>query len=230
MSSELQGVRSTNSTMEGRLAKVNTDLEEEIKEFWKNENVSTVTEVVDKLNSDQTVPAGFSWFLRESCLVICLINMNSFIPKIDASVVILADLSVTLAVKCKCIKRTKFKHISQEKIENFTQIKNLMSFIKCHVEDSKKDDPEIKNAIEEMKESLQKCIDSVDDLHTVKKFKFINEQLSLIGVSKTGRRYSPDYLVTCYLIYATSPNAYKELRKQEVLCLPSEGTLRTITK
>lgn len=72
--------------------------------------------------------------------------------------------------------------------------------------------------------------DNDDAADYAKKIIFIIEQLQLITTSKHNRHYSPQLLVMSYLTQSTSASAYRGLLKQSVLCLPSESTLKRITR
>ena len=55
------------------------------------------------------------------------------------------------------------------------------------------------------------------------------EQIDLAFSNKYSRKYSSDSLMMAYVIFATSPRAYKRLVEKKILIFPSIKTLKMIT-
>ena len=88
-------------------------------------------------------------------------------------------------------------------------------------ESSSKKDP-----LKQFSESLQLLVDSEDD---DVKMKFLCEQFSLQQRSLNNRRYSASLLSVSLLIFSHSPSAYRAILEEDILCLPSERTLKRMT-
>ena len=109
-----------------------------------------------------------------------------------------------------------------------------------------KENTELKNTIDNLQKSIEKnAVPVANDLHKdlqsifsssprqITPFMklFWEEQMKYIGSSSSGVRYHPMIIKYCLGIYAKSPAAYEQLRKNEkegtgVLVLPSQRTLR----
>ena len=81
-----------------------------------------------------------------------------------------------------------------------------------------------KNTLDKIVSDLKKC-DGID--HNSQNIDFLTQQLSLLGVSETRRRYSPSMLLNAFSIYIKSPKAYEECRK--LLILPSIRHMRRLS-
>ena len=60
--------------------------------------------------------------------------------------------------------------------------------------------------------------------------RFIIEQLQLMTLPKTTRRYSPELIIIAFILYSTSHGAYEAFLRQNVLVFPSVRTLKRINK
>ena len=81
-----------------------------------------------------------------------------------------------------------------------------------------------KNSLEKVINNFQTCSE-ID--HNSKIVEFLTQQLSLLGISETRRRYIPSMLLNAFSIYIKSPKAYEECRK--ILILPSIRHMRRLS-
>lgn len=145
-------------------------------------------------------------------------------PQILASLVILENMQFKAYLKTEVINSSHYCHIFPgEIIDNFSQLKHWMAKIKCSTE-----------CLEPLAilEKAKRCLEeySLVQRPSCKMTNFVIEQLDLLMQSKSARRYSPALLISNYLLYAVSPNGYRELRQQQLFILSSEQTLREVSK
>ncbi|KAG1660091.1 THAP domain-containing protein 1 [Nymphon striatum] len=202
---ECSASRGKSATTEGRQDRMNSQLQENIQNFWSEDSIKLIEDVYQKLEAQSGyIPIGFTWILQSEKLLILSVVWNDGVPPPQ-----------------------KFKHItSKEKLENFDTLRNLMAAVKNWIVISETDCSEL---LDKAKDSLEKYMDKCEGIEKQKQCGFLREQIGLLESSKKSRRYSPDCLISSYLLYAAYPNAYEEFRKQNLLCFPSSRTLRSLT-
>ncbi|KAG1673830.1 MFS-type transporter SLC18B1 [Nymphon striatum] len=225
---ECSASRGKSATIEGRQDRMNSQLQENIQNFWSEDSIKSIEDVYQKLEAQSGyIPIGFTWILQSEKLLILSIVWNDGVPHIVGSITLCSSLSISITVNGGIVAPQKFKHItSKEKLENFDTLRNLMAAVKNWIVISETDCSEL---LDKAKDSLEKYIDKCEGIEKQKQCGFLREQIGLLESSKKSRRYSPDCLISSYLLYAASPNAYEEFRKQNLLCLPSSRTLRSLT-
>ncbi|KAG1708496.1 THAP domain-containing protein 1 [Nymphon striatum] len=225
---ECSASRGKSATTEGRQDRMNSQLQENIQNFWSEDSIKSIEDVYQKLEAQSGyIPIGFTWILQSEKLLILSIVWNDGVPRIVGSITLCSSLSISITVNGGIVAPQKFKHItSKEKLENFDTLRNLMAAVKNWIVISETDCSEL---LDKAKDSLEKYMDKCEGIEKQKQCGFLREQIGLLESSKKSRRYSPDCLISSYLLYAASPNAYEEFRKQNLLCLPSSRTLRSLT-
>ncbi|KAG1652170.1 Organic cation transporter protein [Nymphon striatum] len=225
---ECSASRGKSATTEGRQDRMNSQLQENIQNFWSEDSIKSIEDVYQKLETQSGyIPIGFTWILQSEKLLILSIVWNDAVPRIVGSITLCSSLSISITVNGGIVAPQKFKHItSKEKLENFDTLRNLMAAVKNWIVISETDCSEL---LDKAKDSLEKYMDKCEGIEKQKQCGFLREQIGLLESSKKSRRYSPDCLISSYLLYAASPNAYEEFRKQNLLCLPSSRTLRSLT-
>ncbi|KAG1654985.1 hypothetical protein GQR58_024759 [Nymphon striatum] len=225
---ECSASRGKSATTEGRQDRMNSQLQENIQNFWSEDSIKSIEDVYQKLEAQPGyIPIGFTWILQSEKLLILSIVWNDGVPRIVGSITLCSSLSISITVNGGIVAPQKFKHItSKEKLENFYTLRNLMAAVKNWIVISETDCSEL---LDKAKDSLEKYMDKCEGIEKQKQCGFLREQIGLLESSKKSRRYSPDCLISSYLLYAASPNAYEEFRKQNLLCLPSSRTLRSLT-
>ena len=198
--------------------------------FTANDSVQSLTpdELLDKLTSEAAVPQSFRWTVIDGALVVYRLQMNDdFVPAVQASVTVKADLSVVVTVKGEKVSSTHYRDImNTSSLETMSQLLNLMARVKAW---SDGDEPAVPHCLLDTAVTcLQQHIDSLDE--DSEQLSFIVEQLKLLTTNKYSRHYSPQLTVLAYLVHATSCSAYEVLLHQNVLCLPSVRTLGKITR
>ncbi|KAG1674549.1 Histone H2B.3 [Nymphon striatum] len=228
--------RSTSATAEKRIEKENDTLEAAIKNMWNGDGVTTLSALIDKLKTDETVPSGHTLHLESNgeTLAILFIKILNGIPVIIASITLDTQFQVCVRSQDKVVNVKKYIDLLtvESRVLQYSEILNLMAFCKSAfippVDDPGNFDEKetIMNAVVD----LQKCAIATTDDFKQKSLTFIAEQLELLLCkTKSARRYSPSCIIFSYLLYSVSANAYRNLLNHQILCLPSISTLQKVT-
>ena len=162
---------------------------------------------------------GYKQVWDNSHLFFLYLAIDNLVPSVLASVSIAPDLSVNASINGLRVEQSIVdSFFSSSKVEYFSQLNNFLVFCK---ESSSKKDP-----LKQFSESLQLLVDSEDD---DVKMKFLCEQFSLQQRSLNNRRYSASLLSVSLLIFSHSQSAYRAILEEDILCIPSERTLKRMT-
>ena len=151
---------------------------------------------------------------------------DTFMPRLSASIIIETNLKIHVFVDGKKIKLTNLSHILENgTITRMSQVVNVMALVKNWAEDPKL----IPSWVDITIDCMNNAINFSNDTNLCRKLTFLLEQLQLYLRQPNGRRYSPSLLAFSYAILSSSSGAYKTLRDQDVICLPSLRKLQNIT-
>ena len=235
-STAVQPPRSTNkATSASRRLLEGKALEDMEASFRQEDDISTlpVADIARRLSSEETVPDGFTVFVHDQTLFVCLMKIADDIPSIRASVSIKPDLSMALSLDGKVVAQNQYKDIVPGRLSLMSQLINLLARVKCWCDQpqTRSQDMLLGMAVKCLKQCLKQASEEHDDSNSnSRKLEFIVEQLRLLQKHKFGRQFSPQLTILCYMIHAASSSAYTTLRDEDVLCLPSVSTLRKITR
>src|SRR6218665_4071868 len=222
-------VRATSSSRLDYEAMILGQMEES---FLAEDDISTlsVSEIADRLGKETTLPQGFSIKCIDQALFIYIIEVTDDVPKIKGSITVKADLSVVVAIEEKIIPASQLKDLVSGSLTRMSQIINLMARVKtfCSEIPTRSLELLVHMAVECLKAALANIDDSQSPKH--RKLSFIVEQLQLIVKHKLSRKYSPQLIVMCFIVYAASKAAYTVLRDENILEIPSISTLRKVTR
>jgi len=190
--------------------------------FRQEDNISnmSITDIAQRLNSDETVPGGFTVCMRDETLLVCLMEITDEIPSIRASVSVKSDLSVALSLDGKVVPHSEFKDIVPGRLSLMSQLTNLLARVKCWCDQphTRSQEMLLGMAVDCLKQYLQRSSEEQDDNNSNStKVEFIVEQLCLLQKHKFGRQYSPQLTILSYMIHAASSSAYTTLRDEDVL-------------
>ncbi|KAG1666711.1 hypothetical protein GQR58_018735 [Nymphon striatum] len=223
-------LRKSNATSVNRLMNENKMMEQQIEQFWDNDSIKSIDDILCALKNDKSVPSGFNHTTIDGCLLLLHVKVFENIPELVASISVKNDMTISAAVRSEVLALNYFKEFltPDNKLVLISALFNVMAVVKTKASMNKPcDTPEV--LMDEAKQSIQKCIEIVTDVNIEKQLNFFKEQLELMWIAKGGRRYSPTCMVNSYMLYSTSRTCYEELRNQHNVCLPSERTLRKIT-
>ena len=134
------------------------------------------------------------------------------IPKIQYSIKVASDLTVTIYLQGVQVKRLLVSEIASTNLNTCTTLNELFSYLEAQpVQDITQGDI-LEDVIEKLKDP--KFEENV-------KIDFIVEQLTLAFKSPNGRRYSPSLLAMSALLQRMSPTSYKQMYSDGFLTLPS---------
>ena len=135
------------------------------------------------------------------------------------------------------IASAHYNDITVRNLQTMSQLTNLLARLKSQVDSSNcvTDVMLIDSAVSCLELAVGKMIEGTDDngidtTDKIIKVKFLIEQLKLLMTNKHHRSYGPDLTICCYLVNATSASAYQTLLDQNLLTLPSQRTLKKITR
>lgn len=189
----------------------------------------SLTDIAGKLQSETTAPAGFTVTLIDQSLLIYLLDTQTPVTKISAGIKIAQGLSVVVTLEDKVVPASQYSDLLKDEVRQMSQLLNLMARVKSWCNDSKSRTS--KFCIAMAADVLEGCLESLDadgDLH--RKVSFIVEQLHLMCRRKFGRHYSPQLTIMSFMVHASSASAYRVLRDESILCLPSVSTLKKVSR
>ena len=158
-----------------------------------------------------------------------LLDLNDDIPRLSASIVMNADLRVSVSVNKTLVSVSQYKHLVPDCLTHMSQLVNLMALLKCWTTDVSSRPLSV--TVDMAVNTLKIGLDNVDDDSAEHgRLSFAVEQLKLTATSKYARHYSPQTMVMSYLVHATSAAAYNAVLTSSLLCLPSVSTLNKVTK
>ena len=141
------------------------------------------------------------------------------IPKIQYSIKVASDLTVTVYLQGVQVKRSLVLEIASTNLNNCTTLNKLLSYLEAQpVQDITQGDI-LEGVIEKLND--HKFGENV-------KIDFIVEQLTLAFKSPNGRMYSPSLLAMSALLQRMSPTSYKQMYSDGFLTIPSPHHLRCL--
>ena len=206
-------------------------LEDLEQSFVDRDDLSALSllELASRLHAETTLPSGFTVTLVDDFLLIYLLNTNTAVTTIGACIKISVELVGLVSMKDKVVPASQYTDLLPNKLEKMSQLVNLMARLKSWHSDEK---PQSFSFNMEMATTvLTECIETLEeDSDEHRKISFIIEQLQLIRRQKFGRQYSPHLTILAYMVNAASSAAYRVLRDEAILCLPSVSTLKKINR
>jgi len=195
-----------------------------VEDFNAQDRVSTVEDIEDKFNQCECRPSNIYLLnlKREEQLTFSYIEFIGDHPKIISSLIIDLNLKFNVSHNGVFKNLSHFRHFVNniDKIDNFTEVLNLLAAIKsCSTDDY--------DSIKYVTEILQNTAFESPSIN--KKVEFLIQQLILMKNNNDhNHRYSQSLLVSSFTVYSSSANAYRSLLGEEILSLPSEKTLRRL--
>ena len=192
--------------------------------FLQEDEVNSILNISQKLKSER-LPEGFSVLLSplSDCLLICQVNYALDVPEFISMIKILPNLEIRVIINNILVNPKKYSHIVATTIQRFSQLQNLMAFVKC---ESLTETDWLLKAVECFNNYLKESSNESSG----KKVEFLLDQLKLLRKPKNTRRYSSSLLLMSYCLHADSAVAYNNLRNLHVLTLPCNTVLNAITK
>ncbi|CAM1313864.1 Uncharacterised protein r2_g2436 [Pycnogonum litorale] len=207
----------------------NMRLIDKSEKMWKSEEIKSVKNIQKFLENNSEIPSGYYTILDENTdrLMILYISIDDHVPHIHISIMVSNDLKIGVCVNGNHVDRNHYVHLISEDnhIKMFSQVLNLMAFFKSWlIQDNS--DHFLENAVVNM----IKYAETVDTCDKQDAARFLGEQIKLLSQPKSARRYTSSTIIFSYLLHAISSSAYREIINQKLLTLPSERTLRNVTR
>lgn len=222
--------RNTHATAQGRRGLEEQQLNELVQAFEEEEDISSksLDDLRHRLLTDNTVPHGYEYCLRDSSLLVMYIELKECVPVIRCCISIDAtDKRAVVSIDGKTVPKSQLADLFSDNMQTYSQLLNTMARCKSWCCDKKPSAFLLSMAVD----CLQQYVLTIDDLSDDRRqLTFLLEQLNLLGTNKYGRHYSPELILWAYLIYSASSAAYRVIIEQGALCVPSIRTLKKITK
>ena len=189
--------------------------------------VHTLQDIADRYNKepDKSINIVFLPNLPNNILFFTM-NLSQMPPCIVHTVNIKSDLTFESFVYGTKLVNDTFKNILENNkcINKFSDLLKLLSHLRNRLCTSHLQ-------LSDIIKSIDTCLNTNNsmDEERVKNLHHVRENLYLIQSPPKQRRYSCNYLVFALLIQSRSTSAYKLLRDQHIICLPSIRTLQRLT-
>ncbi len=223
---------STSASSQARLAKGNVEIENLISKMEAEDHVSDREELRAAFSSCACKPQGFVFFSDNDSDFYLLMRTENSIPHLAASVQVNNDMTIILRYENYKIDVDSYSSFMKfpHKMCCFTDLLNIMSFLKAKAESSASKDSFsfLKSLIDNFVEIVDKHLSELES-PVSKSISFLCEQLQLAVTSDNLRRYSNDLYVSSLLWYTSSPACYKLIRESGSMFLPSVRSIQRIS-
>uniref|UniRef100_A0A1I8IVA6 THAP-type domain-containing protein n=1 Tax=Macrostomum lignano TaxID=282301 RepID=A0A1I8IVA6_9PLAT len=224
----------TSALSSSRLQVENARLNEMIGEFLSSDELRTLSDLLDKLDS-ANIPSGFVRSTNAGSASFFLIDtsISGSAPHLTASLTVFEDLTYQAFVCGLRCTSSMLGHLFPKQqdtlhLQLLSTFENLLAFLKSLAQTGETRDPITSSDFVE--EVLKSYLGSLSDESDVQgQVKFLLEQFSLIHTQGPSRRYTPTTTVLAYLIFSTSRAAYKAILDDGSICLPSIRNLVRLT-
>lgn len=222
------------STSSARSALENVAIEKQNKEFLESGSFDNFNSFKQKILKE-TLPQGFISVAEDSCIQFHYLNCSAELleaPKLLASVIITTSLQIHMFVSSAVIPVSAYKYLlSSTNLKTTTELTNLLALCKSICDNCSggtSNSFSFSLAVSLLEQYiLTEKYDEDSENSSMPLVKFVVEQLKLVRVPKTGRRYSSRIITTSFLWQLTSTSLYKKL--QNLFILPSISRLRQLS-
>ena len=208
--------RSGKATSESRLNADIIAMENLNEHFFDNDKIINFSDLQSRSKIDQWVSEFTSDWAKiyndEQIQFMVLKKNTNGLDYIASSLLVSKDLSITISSQSQIIPSSDYQHLSDgsKHLTLFSQFVNLLAFIKS----LSAKEVSLKNKILQAADELLDCARENDiQQETMLRLEFLCKQLQLLThESNFSLRYSPKLITTSYLLYFSSPYAYKVMR------------------
>ncbi len=217
--------RSNTATSQVRFQRDFKRQEEENEAFLNSDNVSSLTELTEKLA--QETLSDIQIIVQEEFVMIGKTELDKLSgPKFTFALIIRNDLSYQAFLNEKPFSKDNFSHIISNTITNVTQVLNAIAVMKNAIDDKNLDSKSLLSLIKLFKDYIS---ESEMDEAIEKKLLFLLEQMHL-AIFPSNKRYSPALLAMASMWLSSSSSLYKQIIDEDILSLPSVRHLKRISK
>ena len=228
----------TNATAAARLEKENKALAFHNDMVFEEEKFDDFASFKKKIQLE-TLPDGYlavmednqAWFHYISTPETTQ-NPIKTAPNLLASVLVTGSFQVKAFVRSATLPCSAYKHLlTSQYLTTTSELTNLLALCKSLSDNSHSNNTHqyLLNLTVSLLEEYLSSEEETQNLDSsvVSLVKFVMEQLSLVQISKNGRRYSANLLTTAFLWQLTSTSLYKKLKN--LFLLPSISRLRQLS-
>jgi hypothetical protein len=214
-----------------RLNSENQNILNDISKLHEADTVKDLDDLVMKFTLCDTKPQNFyihpSILSSQQLAIFINVDCMSSPPQLLHSVRVNRDLTFEAFSNNRhiSVKSLSISMLHPSKIRKFSDFLNLLASL--NGESLKFVSPE-KQILSILKSCLQG--DDNEDDECVRRYAFWHEQIKLSELVPTQRHYSSTLLVSCLLWHSASPACYRTILSDKLLLLPSERTLRSLSK
>ncbi|KAG1681812.1 hypothetical protein GQR58_011609 [Nymphon striatum] len=210
-------LRKSNATSGNRLMNENKMMEQQIEQFWDNDSIKSIDDILCALKNDKSVPSGFNYTTIDGCLLLLHVKVFENIPELVASISVKNDMTISAAVRSEVLALNYFKEFltPDNKLVLISALFNVMAVVKTKASMNKPcDTPEV--LMDEAKQSIQKCIEIVTDVTQV------NDKANEVTsrCKRKRKKFSLDSPVSCSPFYGD--NSHKESLPVDTVRVESE--------
>ncbi|KAG1666192.1 THAP domain-containing protein 1 [Nymphon striatum] len=190
-------LRKSNATSGNRLMNENKMMEQQIEQFWDNDSIKSIDDILCALKNDKSVPSGFNYTTIDGCLLLLHVKVFENIPELVASISVKNDMTISAAVRSEVLALNYFKEFltPDNKLVLISALFNVMAVVKTKASMNKPcDTPEV--LMDEAKQSIQKCIEIVTDVNIEKQLNFFKEQTVVLVIDEIYAAKRVEYAAT----------------------------------
>ena len=210
--------RTSGATSSARFEKENIQIQHENDKFIEMDKISDLIDLKNKL-CDAILPSKYIKVENEHAIhfhyILCP-NVDNAAPKLKASANVSGSLVVKASVASVPLPKSRYQHLmSRNAVTRLSELCYSFAFFKSLSENlqsgSIDDQNSITSAISALKTVKENRFDENDDASCMPLISFNIEQLRLIQLPKSGRKYSPELITLFFLWKLSSPTLYKQL-------------------
>jgi hypothetical protein len=217
--------RASTSTAAERMAMDVERHEEEIRLFFEEDKIGSLKGLVESLKN-YTLPSGFHALEESNRLLMIKVEVCDYVPSIACSMIINEDLSFIATRGDEVVPFYSFTDLKNPRFETCSQVVNSLASLSAEYADVRTHSAFIDKALTAMEACANLELSDDEEM----KLHFLIEQMRLLNVPKTSRRYSPSLIATSFSWNAYGPALYKQIRNDNLLTLPSSRYLEKLSQ
>ncbi len=128
--------------------------------FLGDGEVDHLEQIRDRLTVEN-IPCGFDILHKKKELIFCLTEIECAVVTVHAAVVISDEMKISVSLRGKPLPRSKIAHIvnADLKIENVSQVQNVLAEVKCWLEEEEKGAVDMEMPWIDMVDPTTACLD-----------------------------------------------------------------------
>ncbi|TRY61555.1 hypothetical protein TCAL_16292, partial [Tigriopus californicus] len=220
----------TTSTTESRRQILNANLRVAEDNFFKQQLVSTLNDVKEKVTTINLPPEVVMQANQFSLVFASIVLKNGSVPHVEYAVVVDESLSLHLSANQVTIPISNFSYLTaSSKLTDITTLANIIHHLKNYSEASVPSSHWLSPIITDFKDLLDKMDKTPPGEEMLPSLCFLLEQLELALAKPKSRRYSASLLASASMWQIALPALYKQFLSKRILSLPSLTTIKRLS-